>query len=237
MAEVMKMGTAKLVDDAIVANAEAKDKRTYMGASILGTECDRALWYKFKHPTTVDDARVLRIFELGHRIEDIIIADLRLAGITVFTHGEDGEQFGFTDGVIAGHCDGVLTGLPESTKPHLFEAKSANDKRFKEFVKKGCVGVSQEYLVQCQVYMLKFDLENCLFVVYNKNTSEYYFERIKLNKPMAEMFINRGKDIAEMEDEPKRKYGKSTFFKCRFCNYNERCWEDENETKVNVTKE
>ena len=226
----IKLGVAKLIDDAITRRAESKESRNYMGVSGLGEECSRKLWYSFHEPIKITDARVNRIFDLGNMLEDYVIRLLRDAGITVHTHDENGEQFGFTDGDIAGHIDGVLTGLPESTKPHLFECKSANAKNFKVFVDKGYKN-NKTYWTQVQVYMLKMGLENCLVVVINKGTCELYFERIKLDKKYAERAILRGKEIARFnaDDKPMRKYAKSTFYKCKWCDHATKCWEGEDE--------
>jgi len=129
----LKLGVARLIDNAIEEKVKKKESRDYMGASGLGMECSRQLWYSFHEPKPILDPRVNRIFDLGNMLEDYVIRLLRDAGVTILTHQDDGKQFGFVDGDIAGHIDGVITaGLPESTKPHLFECKSANDKNFKK---------------------------------------------------------------------------------------------------------
>lgn len=224
----IKLGTLKLIDNALEKMAREKQSRDYLGASILGEECYRNLWYQYHTPKPIDDPRVNRIFRLGNVIEDEVIELLRMAGLTVYTEDENGEQFGFVDGNVAGHIDGVVVGLPESTKPHLLEIKSASSKNFKKFVKDGYKS-NPKYIAQVQVYMLKMGLENCIAVVYNKDTSELYVERIKLKKREAQMYLSKGQSIVEMDEKPPRKYSSSTFFKCRFCNYNEECWGEDNE--------
>jgi hypothetical protein len=224
----LSLGTQRLIDVALENKAREQDSRTYLGASQLGEECSRKMWYGFHTPKPITDPRVNRIFRLGNAIEDEIVELLRMAGLTVYTEDENGNQFGFTDGKVAGHIDGVVVGLPESTKPHLFEAKSANSKKWKEFVKNGYKS-NRQYWVQIQVYMYKMGLENALVVVYNKDTSELYIERIKLSKRDAELYISKGKAIADMDSEPPRQYSKSTFFKCKWCDYNEECWKGEEE--------
>lgn len=221
------IGTLKLIDDAILSRASKEKSRSYMGGSILGTECDRQLWYSYKRPWKVDSAKLQRIFDLGNILEDYVVKLLKDAGITVFEKDANGEQFGFVDGKIAGHSDGVLLGLPESSKPHLFECKSANDKSYKIFVKNGLEKTNNKYWVQVHIYMQKLKLERCLFVVINKNTCEIYIERVTYDKNVATSYLLRGHDIAEMETEPDRKYSSKAFYKCKFCNYRNECWPDE----------
>lgn len=219
--------TLDLIDKSILERASKEESRSYMGGSILGIECDRQLYWAYHTPFKVDDARVQRIFDMGNIIEDYVIKLLRDAGIKVFDKDEKGEQFGFVDGEIAGHSDGILVGLPESSDPHLFECKSANDKNFKLFQKNGVEKTKNEYWVQVHVYMQKLRLKKCLLVVMNKNTQELYTEIIEYDRMVADTYIMRGKDIAQATELPMRKYNSSTFFKCRFCNFNEKCWEDE----------
>lgn len=225
----IKLGIEKLIDDAIVKRAESKESRDYLGLSSIGTECSRELWYSFHQPEKITDPRLNRIFDLGNKIEDYLIELLREAGLTVYTHDENGNQFGIVDGLLAGHIDGVVVGLPESTKPHVLEFKSAKDSRFKEFVKNGYKS-DAKYWAQVQTYMYYMKLENALVVIMNKDDCNLYFERIKLDKKFAERKILRGKEIAEMTDDiPARQYTKPTFYKCKFCNYNEKCWEGKDE--------
>lgn len=219
----LSLGIYDKVNQGILNRVETKH-RDYLGASLLGEQCSRKLWYMFKFPMTVDSPKLQRIFDLGHILEDYMIKLLRDAGLTVWDRDEDGNQFGFREGKIAGHADGVCIGLPESSAPHLAEYKTANSKRFKSFAEKGCEATEIKYWVQCHIYMLKLGLEDCLFMVLNKDNQDLYFERIKLDKKLAEMYLERGQEIVEAVEAPERKYSKSTDFRCRWCDHHARCW-------------
>ena len=221
------MTTLELIDKAILERSSQEKRRTYMGASILGEECDRKLYYSYKKPFTVKDARIQRIFDMGNIIEDYLIKLLKDAGFTVYDVDKDGKQFGFEDGEIAGHSDGVIVGVPELDSPALLEFKSAKNSRFNEFKKNDVRTVSNNYFVQTQVYMQKLKLNYCLFIVMNKDTQELYMEIINYDKEIADIYITRGKDIARSTELPSRAYAKKTFFKCRFCDYSEECWEND----------
>lgn len=212
----------KLVDEAIL-NQE-RIERDYLGASLIGTECDRQLWYSYHQPLPIDSAKTLRIFDVGHELESLMIKWLELAGLKLFTVDSNGEQFRFTDGKISGGCDGVVKGLPgDEATPYLLEFKTANDFRWKAFVKDGFCS-DEKYKAQIHLYMLKFNLKKCLAVVLNKNTQEMYYEVIDFDEFEAQTALNRGKAIVAMEEMPDRKYPSRSFFKCAFCNYKEVCW-------------
>lgn len=209
------------IDDAIMAIANKKPSRNYLGASSIGEECDRKLWYSFHEPIKVDDPRVHRIFDLGHLLESYCLSMLKHAGYEVF-YEESGEQFGFTDEEIAGHCDGVII---IDDHPHLLEIKTANDKRFAEMVKDGVEKSDPVYFTQMQVYMKYMELDRALFFAINKNTSALHMEIVKYEKIKADYAINRGKEIVRGEkEEAKRKYSSPSFYRCKFCNYRSKCW-------------
>ena len=73
--------------DAIYAAyvAEAGDGfRDHLGASIIGKDCERALWYDFRWASRrVFSGRMLRLFDTGKREEDRLVRDLRRTGATV----------------------------------------------------------------------------------------------------------------------------------------------------------
>jgi len=218
----MELGLPLKFDDGCVKPFKPRD---YMGASIIGEECKRKLWYNFYQPKHMDDPRIQRIFDMGNVIEDYIVQKLKDSGLTVYEKDALGEQFGFVDGKIAGHCDGVVTGLPESSKPHLLEIKSAKNSSFNQFVKNGVQAQSSTYFVQMQVYMHKLNLERGLFVMMNKDNQEMYFERITYCPFEAEAALNNAKDVIASTSEPERAYPSSTFYKCKWCNWRKECWE------------
>src|SRR5512147_1688669 len=107
--------------DAIYAAyvAEAGDGfRDHLGASIIGKECRRALWYDFRWVIRSAFAgRMLRLFETGRREEDRLVRDLRRTGATVLdTDPETGRQWQVTalGGHFGGSLDAVAIGLLEA---------------------------------------------------------------------------------------------------------------------------
>lgn len=213
----------ELIDQAILKRAGEQSPRSYLGASGLGEPCDKKLWYSYKKPKSVDDPRILRIFDLGNLIEDYMVKLLRDAGYTIHTHDEDGKQFGFIDMPIAGNSDGVLM-LPDG--PHLAEFKSYNTTRFST-LKKGGVHVSDpKYYTQVQIYMGEMKLDKCLFLALNKNDCEIYTEVIDYDPIEHNWSKNRGHEIAVMEAEPSRKYTHKSHFACKMCNWRKECWSE-----------
>ena len=153
-----------LVDTALIAEREATPPRTYLGASRLGHACERALQFEFAGAPKDEGAdfrgQTLRIFEIGHQLEDLAIRWLRAAGIDLYTrkgNRPDGEQFGFSvaGGRIRGHVDGIIADAPAALglrTPALWECKTMNAKNWRACVKDGVTVSKPVYAAQIAIY-------------------------------------------------------------------------------------
>jgi hypothetical protein len=109
--------------DAIFAayEADADDGfRVHLGASLIGKDCERALWYDFRWTTPArHPGQLLRLFETGQREEARLVQNLRRIGATVLEVDPDtGRQFRVQahGGHFGGSLDGVALVLPEAPK-------------------------------------------------------------------------------------------------------------------------
>ena len=213
------------IDAKIMEIANAKPSRNYLGASSIGEECDRKIWYGYHDRKKIQDPRVHRIMDVGHWMESYALAMLKVSDYEVF-HEENGSQFGFTDEEVAGNADGVIT---LDGNPCLLEIKSANDKRFQEMVRDGVERSNPVYFTQMQVYMHYLELDQALYFVVNKNNCDIHMEIVKYEKIKATYAVNRGKEIIREEDveQVARSYKSKAFFKCKYCDYRSICWKSE----------
>ena len=213
------MNVLEKIDQAL--EKEQEGKREYIGASILGIECDRALWYKCYHFLPDHAPRLKRIFRLGHLIEGDVIKLLEMAGFTIYTKKKNGEQYGFKRGPFAGHCDGVL--VEEDKTPWVFDVKTCKNSYFNQYKKKGIKQISREYYIQILTYMKYLKCPMGMIIFYNKDTSDMHVEKITADDDLATIYEERALDIYRMTEAPPRKWEDPTFFKCRMCHYRETC--------------
>lgn len=204
---------------------EAANKpRAHLGLSAAGDHCARKIWYMHHgHVGEQPFGRVLRLFSLGNAIEDEIISGLRLAGCTVT---DQQREVRFTqEGVeLLGHIDGIVSGLEESSQPHLFEAKSASSKRFKELQEHGDYRqFSEAYFWQVNFYMLGLGLKRAAVFVYNKDNSELMMVRVRLDR---EATIEKLQQIFETitGELPDRSCPREDFYKAKLCSYRALCF-------------
>ena len=152
------------IDAALQTANAATPPRDYLGGSRLGHACERALQFEFTHAAKDEGAdfggRLLRIFGIGHALEDLAVAWLRGAGFDLYTRKggrADGEQFGFSvaGGRIRGHVDGIIAGgppVPGMAFPALWECKTMNAKSWRETASKGVAVSKPVYAAQIAVY-------------------------------------------------------------------------------------
>ena len=146
------------------ARAATTGDRPHLGASLLGHDCLRYLFYVFRWQTDPPEGRLARLFETGHREEARIIAELRAIGVDV--HDRDpvtGDQYRFTalGGHMAGSFDGIIeSGLLEAPKARdLLELKTSNARQFAELQRKGVAAAKPLHRIQIEVYLAAFGLE------------------------------------------------------------------------------
>lgn len=224
--------TLKLIDTHL-ENTQESGNRWHLGASVLGRECAREIWYKYRWCKEVrHKGQLLRLFERGHLEEDRFVKYLRDIGCEVWdVNPETGKQFTISavEGHLGGSLDGVGKGIPDIPPDEAFltEFKTSNDKGFKTLQKEGVKKAKHEHYVQTQLYMNQYDLKYCLYMAVNKNTDELYLEVIELDARVAGQYLERGKMIIMSNEPPPRVSNTPGWYKCKMCDYHGVCHKGE----------
>ncbi|MBB4267711.1 hypothetical protein [Roseospira visakhapatnamensis] len=196
------------VDLMLTQRQRAQVPRTYIGASSIGRTCLRQIQYDYmavpKDEGRDFEPRTLRIFEAGHKGEDIVAAWLKDAGFDLRTHGADGRQYGYVQlgGRFKGHIDGVVLRAPISMAvPALWENKVLGSASWQATVKKGVVRSKPIYAAQMAIYQAYMDLPNpALFTALNRDTWELYAELVPADPPLAQQMSDRAVHIVRACD-------------------------------------
>lgn len=160
-----------------------QEKRHYNGLSGIGEKCLRRLQYG--HYDCLDishSCRMIRLFGVGHTMEPKLRAELsKFLGMTF--KGDQDEVIGFA-GHWKGHIDGLgmfLRGSKFYTFDDdwfLMEYKTHKASSFASLKKDGVKKSKPMHYGQVTSYMGYKKLKRCLYVGYNKDTSEIYLEWI-----------------------------------------------------------
>lgn len=174
------------IDQAYAEVSREREARSYIGASIVGNECDAYLALSLRgFPNDEPQPRNQRIFKLGHRIEDMVVDDLRKAGVFVWEVDPlTGKQHAMVEwnGHVVAHADGHLQLDPKDDRVSLLEVKSMNAKSFGNFRRNGVQKSHPSYYAQVQMMLAMGRMSEALFIAYCKDNSEYHAEIVEYDE-------------------------------------------------------
>jgi hypothetical protein len=197
-----------VIDTALTERQGNERPRSYVSSSGLGRACLRQIQYDYlavpKDEGQNFAPKTLRIFEAGHRGEDMVAAWLRLAGFDLRTERPDGRQFGFAalNGRFKGHIDGCLVSGPVPLAyPALWESKALGASSWKDTVKRGVAVSKPVYAAQIALYQAYLDLPNpALFTALNRDTQEIYAELVPFDAALAQSMSDRAVAVVRASD-------------------------------------
>ena len=226
------------IDAAMQEKNKQQTPRNYVGVSMIGASCERQVQYGYLN-TPKDKGKefsgvTLRKFGAGHYFEDDTAELIQAAGFELKTIKPDGSQFDFStlDGKFAGHVDGVFTSGPDFLKyPALWEHKATGNKSFNKHKKEQLAIANRIYAAQVALYQAYLDLTDnpAVFTVRNTDTQELHFELVPFNAPLAQEMSDRAVKIiqaTEAQEQLPRNAKSKDHFECKWCDFQERCWND-----------
>ncbi len=211
--------------------------RSHLGASLIGRECKRYLWYVFRwclHEKTT--GRQQRLFNRGHREEARFVEWLEGIGFKVWFENRDeapnekGEYPQYRISDVMGHFGGSLDGiavLPERygiEEPVLLEFKTnGTGAGFNKLADDGMPIAKPEHFAQTSTYGKKYNFRYCVYLNINKNDDSLHVEVVKLNHGLGEQMIMKAEQIILSQTPPARLSDNPTFHKCGYCHLKDVC--------------
>lgn len=215
--------------DEYCQKAYSDARRTHLGASIIGHNCDRYSWFAFRWMKTEEfSGRMQRLFNRGHRTEDRFVEWLEGVGFEVKQVEADGKQIriAHASGHFGGSCDGngvLPTRYGNFPDKLLFEFKTSNDKGFKDIKSMGVVKAKPRHWIQACVYAVKLGIKYILYVCVNKNDDELDIELLAVDEAIGELHLSRAQFIINSYDPPSRISNNASHWECKFCPMNGIC--------------
>ena len=205
------------INDAIVSNQPLVFRENLTASS--WSHCDRALWLTLRNCSDIEfKAETLRTFKMGHVLEDCIINWLTDAGYKI-SHQQAEVKNKWNKPL--GHIDGIIF---SDKKYRLLEIKTSAAKYFSDWIKNG---VPEKYRAQAQLYCHHSNqlsasgrkLDEIMWVVLNKNTSEIYIDIQQYDPQYAQLQTTRIENVIESESLPNGEYD----YRCNMCNHKAVC--------------
>ncbi len=199
--------------------------RNHMGASGLGEECWRKLWYDFRWTKEEHfDGRMMRLFNVGHSAEPRFVAYLKGIGFEVKEFDEDGKQFRVSG--ANGHYGGSLDGLCKAPARYELPDDIILSLSFKtNNTGSGYAKVATEdlrkakplhFAQECQ-YGYKMGIKYCIYMIENKNDSDITFKVIELDWNYGAELEKKATTIINAKEPPPRISDNPAFYKCGYC--------------------
>lgn len=232
----LKMIAARIENDINTYAQAAYDDghRTHLGASQIGRECRRQLFYTFRWVKREQfDGRMLRLFQRGHLEEARYAEYLTGIGFTVLLTDEQGNQFRapFAHGHGGGSLDALIQFPPAYGIPGWFlgEFKTNKDAGFDALVKSGVQLTKKEHFAQMCMYGSHptYQLQYGAYFNTNKNDDTMHVEIVKLDWKLGEQMRAKAIDIIRAEYPPDRIAQNPTFWTCKQCHFHGICWSNE----------
>ena len=202
--------------------------RVHLGASLIGKECLRALWYDFRWTTRADySGRMLRLFETGQLEEARIVRNLRRTGATVLEVDPDtGRQWRVEahGGHFGGSLDAVAVGLLEAPKAwHVLEFKTHSVKSFADLKRQGVQLSKPRHYAQMQVYLHLTGITRAMYIAVCKDTDEIHTERLPADPAVGEALLVKAGRIIGAARPPEGLSRDPAWWQCRLCEHHDLC--------------
>ena len=203
-----------------VQSRDDKKTRDYIGASGIGAECLRQIWYEFKGVEAESvPTKIRRTWAIGRHLEGLILDWLSEAGIEIARSWADlvADEMPF----FKGHLDSVWM---KKGKPFaIIEIKTAKDTSFNIFVKKGLRTWNPQYYAQIQSYMGMSGIHSAYILVLNKDNSEIADELVNFDEMFYQTLRKKAAMVANANVAPPRINGSPLWFACKMCKFNKVC--------------
>lgn len=212
-------------------NPENDPFRSHLGASQIGKECGREIWYSFRWATLeLFDGRMIRLFNRGHLEEPRMIALMKMIGVQTYQLDTQGKQFRMGAGYMGhagGSMDAVLFGVPDiPDKWMLGEFKTHSEKSYLSLVEDGLLKTKWAHYVQTQMYMGDQGLSHALYIATNKNTDHIHAEIIQADPKQYERYKQRTALLIASTEPPPRIGKDEADWRCRMCKHTAVCHSD-----------
>lgn len=216
--------------DTSALREDRESRRTYLGASAIGSECLRKVQYDWQCEP-VHAARTMRIFARGHAFEEFTARAMAQAGFRI-ERGTPRTGFSAADGMFRGHCDGIILDgpeLPGITYPCIWENKALGASGWRRIEKDGLRKAYPAYYDQVQLYQAYLDLTNpALFTAENADNCEILPVAVPFDAAAAQAASDRAVAVikatqaGELLDRITDKG--PTDWRCKMCSHRDRCW-------------
>ncbi len=193
-----------------------KDKEQHHFYITDAGKCSRQIFFRFKNvPRKEMEARILRIFDHGNQIHELIMKALLS---TRDIHVVASEINIPLQELISGRADAIIS---DGKDLYVFDIKSINSVGFRNLAQP-----KEEDVNQIQLYLHFFKIKNGLLLYVNKDNQELKEFSVNYNQAQAQSLLKNLTNLKEQIDSdivPSRIPDYPQNWQCRYCQFGEVC--------------
>lgn len=209
---------SKLID--IIHSIDDSQPRDYIGASAIGSDCLRQIWYEAKgYKGNSVPPSLRRSWEIGKQLEGTVLDWLGFAGIDVSTFQADLADADLP--YFKGHIDSMW--IKNDDAHAIIEVKTAKNSSFEQFASQGVKKWNPRYYAQLQAYMGMSGVFSAYILVLNKDNSDLLDEFVTFVPEFYEKLREKAKMVYEAVAAPPRVNGSPIWYQCKMCKFRETC--------------
>ncbi len=203
-----------------VQSRDDRKTRDYIGASTIGSDCLRQIWYEYKGVQATEvPTKTRRTWMIGRVLEGTILDWLEETGMKI--KRDWGDLVSDDMPFFRGHLDSVWM---KKGKPFaILEIKTAKDASYMIFFKKGLRAWQPQYYAQIQTYMGMSGIHSAYIVVLNKDNSEISDELVTFDEVFYQQLRSKALMIANAHVSPPKVNGSPLWYQCKMCKFNKVC--------------
>ena len=216
--------------------------RWHLGASKIGHECKRHIWYGYRWivPTLLQGFQA-RVFNRGHLEESRHDEWLRGIGFNVWTHDESVTKPDGTDPQLKikpkhkGHFGGSVDRIVEFPERYEFKGYAIGESKtttggasFTKLIKEPLALNKPDHYAQACIYGYDFGIEYVLYMAANKTNDDLCIKVEKLDFKLAEKLLQKADDIIFSQTPPEKLSSSPDYYICKnLCSFKGVCHGDD----------
>ena len=222
---------SQIISDQLLKDRAAEEPRNYLGASLIGKECMREIWYEHNHhPAALFAAKQLLTFEIGKAVEgqikELLYGNKSWRLYPPQYNSEDNNLRGTPDLIYYGENLSADDRLWDKKTVVVYEIKTANNASFNQFKKHGLRKWREQYYAQIQVYMGMSEISKGILLCINKDNSEIHEEEAEFDDLYYKMLLTKARTIKDATEPPPRISSTPLHPSCKMCQHKEICFNE-----------
>ncbi len=225
----MDINISRIIEQ-VLDRRELDKPRDYIGASIIGNDCERAIWYSSNGYTESHvDSRIKRIFDTGNLWEKLLLDYLELSDIKLVRPDKENNYLECHDKDLSyfkGHMDALMI-FPEPSEVVILDIKTAKNIEFNKFKSQGLRMWKPNYYAQLQAYMGMTGYKFSSLLAFNKDDQKLHDETVPFNEIFYRQLKEKARKIYNLINPPERINKSPFYYKCSYCNFKTTCHSQE----------